>query len=71
MKNSNPNSLIRCNLALWFVAALLYPLAHWIPTGSGAPPKIFEVLVPLITILFGLASTSFLQGALKRSGRDE
>ena len=64
MKNAESKKLITGNLVLWIFAALLYPLAHWIPTGSGEPPKIFELLIPIIIILFGFASTNFLKAAI-------
>jgi len=65
MKKPNSKSMVVGNMVLWLFAALLYPLAHWVPTGSGVPPKIFELLIPVIVILMGFASTSFLRVAFK------
>ena len=65
MKKPNSKGMVVGNMVLWVFAALLYPLAHWVPTGSGVPPKIFELLIPVIVILMGFASTSFLRVAFK------
>ena len=65
MNKPNSKKLIIGNIVLWLFAALIYPISHWIPTGSGMPPKIFEVLIPVIVILMGFASTSFLRAAIR------
>ena len=70
MQNTNSKRLITGNIVLWLFAALVYPVSHWIPTGSGSPPKIFEVLIPVIVIMMGLASTSFLRVALRKGGSE-
>ncbi|MCA9055313.1 MAG: hypothetical protein KDA75_15840, partial [Planctomycetaceae bacterium] len=55
------------NYALWIIAALLYPVAHWIPTSTGAPPRIFDILVPIMVIAMGQVSSSMLSAALSKA----
>jgi hypothetical protein len=64
MKTSDKKKLITINLALWVVAVLLHPLVRMLPTGSGNPPKIFELLVPVFTILLAATSTYLLSSAI-------
>jgi hypothetical protein len=52
------------NLALWLVALLLRPLVQMLPTGSGAPPKMFELLMPIFFIMLAGASTYLLKAAI-------
>lgn len=52
------------NLPLWLVALLLRPLVQMLPTGSGAPPKMFELLMPIFFIMLAGASTSLLKAAI-------
>jgi uncharacterized membrane protein (DUF4010 family) len=52
------------NLVFWIVAMLLHPLVRMLPTESGAPPKIFELLIPVLFILLGGGSTYLLKAAL-------
>lgn len=66
MKNANIKTLLARNLGLWLVAALLYPVAHWIPTASGMPPRIFEVLIPVFIVGMGWCSNAMLRDALNR-----
>lgn len=70
MNDTKAKNAITRNLGLWMAAALLYPVAHWIPTSSGSPPKIFEVLIPVIVLGLGWASTSFLRAAFDQGSRD-
>lgn len=55
---------IAVNLAFWIVAMLLHPLARLLPTGSGAPPKIFELLIPVFFLLLAGGSTYLLKAAM-------
>lgn len=71
MNKPDSKRLIVVNLALWLFAALIYPVVHWIPTGSGMPPKIFEVLVPMFVMMAGFASTSLLRAAVEAGGSDD
>lgn len=64
MNARSAKTLVQRNLGLWAVAALLYPIAHWIPTASGQPPRIFDILVPLLVFAMGIASTTLLRTAL-------
>jgi uncharacterized membrane protein (DUF4010 family) len=68
MKNTTDTSLKLRNLAFWIVAAVTYPVAHWIPTSSGHPPRIFDVLIPICIMALGFASTIMLGTALKKDG---
>lgn len=57
------------NLAFW-IAAIGFPVfARSLPTGSGAPPKIYDVLIPLIQMMLAFGSTFLVNQASKsRSG---
>ena len=63
MKNTKTKSLLVGN-------ALLYPVSQWLPTGTGMPPRIFELLIAVLIILMGFGSTSFLRTALKKDGEE-
>ena len=54
------------NIGFWIVAALAYPVANWIPTETGHPPRIFDVLVPVFVLGLGLASNAVLGAAFRR-----
>ncbi len=64
MTQAQAKKTIAVNLALWLVALLLRPLLRMLPTGSGAPPKIFELLVPIFFIMLAGASTYLLKAAI-------
>lgn len=64
MTKSQANKLVLVNLALWGFALVLRPLIQLLPTGSGQPPKIFELLVPLLFILLAGGSTYLLKSAI-------
>lgn len=69
VKNSDKKKLIMVNAALWIVAMLLRPIAQILPTGSGNPPKILELLIPLFFLMLAGASTYLLnQAAGKTEG---
>lgn len=67
MKTSEKNKLILVNIALWIVAVLLHPLIQMLPTASGQPPKIFELLIPIFIIMLAGASTYLLSSAIGKS----
>ncbi len=69
MNGSNVSSVLIRNFGFWIVAALAYPIAHWIPTSSGQPPRIFDVLVPVFVLGLGLVSTTFLGSAFRNSSQ--
>lgn len=64
MTQAQARKIIAVNLSLWFVALLLRPLIQLLPTGSGAPPKIFELLIPIFFIMLAGASTYLLKAAI-------
>lgn len=66
MSPESARRLLVRNFVFWMVAAVLYPIAHWIPTGSGMPPKIYEVLVPVMVFGLGLASNAMWGAAIKK-----
>lgn len=70
MNDANAKTVKVRNFSFWIIAAVLYPIAHWIPTASGHPPRIFDVLIPVLVLGLGLASNSMLAAALKKA-RDE
>ena len=63
MVGSKKNVLI-VNVLYWVVAALLQPLANLVPTGSGATPKIFSLLIPIIFMLLAFGSTAMMARAM-------
>ncbi|MCX6849233.1 MAG: hypothetical protein NTY98_09965 [Verrucomicrobia bacterium] len=70
MTKVQAKKIITVNLALWIVALLLHPLFRMLPTGSGTPPKIFELLIPIFFIMLAGASTYLLKAAIG-TPRDE
>jgi hypothetical protein len=67
MTPSEAKKIIAVNLAFWLVAMLIHPLIRLLPTGSGSPPKIFELLVPLFFILLAFGSTYLLKAAIGKT----
>ncbi|MFO0955834.1 MAG: hypothetical protein U0800_00010, partial [Isosphaeraceae bacterium] len=65
MSEAGLKTLLVRNFGFWIVAALVYPIAHWIPTASGQPPRIFDVLVPILVLGLGLASNAVLGAAFR------
>jgi len=65
---SSPNrSVLRVNILYWFVAALIYPLAGLLPTGSGDTPKIYSILIPIFFMLLAYGSTTMVARALTQA----
>ena len=60
MKTAEKKKLIMVNLAVWIVAMLTHPLAQMLPTGSGSPPKIFTLLIPIFFMMLAGVSTYLL-----------
>ena len=60
-------SLLVTNILLWIIAALLYPLSNLLTAESGEPPKFFSVLIPLVFLMLGGASTVLIRKASKDS----
>ena len=63
MATSNKNVLV-VNVLFWVVAAMLHPLARLVPTGTGEPPKVFSLLIPIFFILLAFGSTAMFAKAL-------
>ena len=60
--------LVLINLAFW-LAAIAFPfLARSLPTASGSPPKIYDVLIPMIQFMLAFGSTYIVSLALKTKG---
>jgi hypothetical protein len=70
MKKAQAKKIILVNLAFWLFAMLLHPLIRLLPTGSGSPPKIFELLIPVIFIMLAGGSTYLLQSAIGNTKDD-
>ena len=64
MKASEKKKLIAVNLVVWAVAILTHPLVQLLPTGSGSPPKIFELLIPLFFMMLAGVSTYLLSAGI-------
>jgi hypothetical protein len=64
MTTTQAKKIIVVNLAFWIVAMLLHPLVRLLSTGSGDPPKIFELLIPIFFILLAGGSTYLLKAAI-------
>lgn len=64
MTATQAKKIIVVNLAFWIVAMLLHPLVRLLSTGSGDPPKIFELLIPIFFILLAGGSTYLLKAAI-------
>ena len=63
MNKPEKRKIILIDVALWVVAMILLPLVQILPTGSGSPPKIFSLLIPIFFIMLAGAST-YLLGAV-------
>lgn len=70
MKTSEKKKLITINFAVWIIAMLLHPIAQILPTGSGAPPKILSLLIPIFFLMLAGVSTYLLSAAAGNS-KDE
>jgi uncharacterized membrane protein (DUF4010 family) len=70
MNQAKANQIVFVNLAFWFVAMVLHPVSKMLPTGAGSPPKIFEVLIPIVFILLAGGSTYLLKAAMGRRNDD-
>lgn len=57
--------IVLLNLAFWIVAIAFPIIARALPTGSGAPPKIYELLIPVVQIMLALGSTYMVGMAVK------
>jgi hypothetical protein len=57
MKTSEKKKLITINLAVWIIAMLTHPLIQMLPTGSGTPPKIFSLLIPIFFMMLAGVSS--------------
>lgn len=64
MKTSEKKKLIRINLAVWAVAILTHPLIQMLPAGSGSPPKIISLLIPIFFMALAVVSTYLLSAGI-------
>ena len=64
MTTADKKKLLITNAALWIAAILLPPLSRILPTGPGGPPKIYEVLIPVLVLMLAGASTYLLSAAI-------
>lgn len=60
-------NILLLNLAFWAVAIAFPYFIRLLPTASGSPPKIYEVLVPLIQIMLAVGATYHVATALGTS----
>jgi hypothetical protein len=67
MASSKRHFLI-VNVLYWVVAALVHPLTNLLPTGSGEPPKLLELLIPLVFVGLAFGSTHLMSRALSLQG---
>jgi len=64
MKATSKKSVLIVNVLFWVVAAMLHPLAGLVPTGTGEPPKVFSLLIPIFFMFLALGSTAMMAKAL-------
>ena len=64
MKTSEKKKIITTNLVVWAVAILTQPLVQMVPTGSGSPPKIFSLLIPIFFMMLAGVSTYLLSAGI-------
>jgi hypothetical protein len=67
MTRSNARKLAGVNLAFWGVAMLVNPVIRLLPTSSGEPAKIFELLVPLFLMMLAGGSTYLMKAAIGKT----
>lgn len=67
MTASEAKKTITVNLAFWVVATLIHPAIRLLPTESGSPPKIFELLIPLLFLMLAGGSTYLLKAAIGKT----
>ena len=70
MNQAQAKQIVIVNLAFWFVAMLLHPLIRLLPMGSGSPPKIFEMLIPVVFIMLAGGSTYLFKAAIGKPKDD-
>ena len=64
MTKADKRKLITINAVLWIVAILAHPLSRLLPTESGSPPKIFEVLIPIFFLMLAGVSSYLLSAGI-------
>lgn len=67
MTTTEAKKILAVNLAFWIVAMLVHPVIRLLPSASGGPPKIFELLVPLFFIMLAGGSTYLMKTAIGKS----
>lgn len=66
--SESKKKVLMVNVLFWVVAALLHPLASLLPTGSGEPPKVYSLLIPIVFLLLALGSTAMMARAFTAPG---
>ncbi len=66
MNEKQIGKVVTLNVAFWAVAIAFPYVAKLLPTGSGSPPKFYEVLMPLTQIMLAVAATFMVKSALSR-----
>ncbi len=67
MKISEKKKLLTLNIVVWIVATLTHPLLQMLPTGSGGPPKIFSLLIPIFFMMLAGVSTYLLSAGIGKA----
>ena len=70
MTTADAKKTLAVNIAFWIVAMLVHPVLRMLPSSSGEPPKIFELLVPLFFIMLAGGSTYLLKTAIGKTRDD-
>ena len=70
MNKAQARKTLVVNIAFWLVAMLVHPVICMLPTGSGSPPKIYELLEPLFFIMLAAGSTYLLKSAIGKTKDD-
>ena len=66
--SASKKKVLAVNVLYWIVAALLHPLASLLPTGSGAVPKVYSLLISILFMLLAYGSTAMMAQALAEPG---
>ena len=70
MTNAQAKKLIVLNLVVWMLAIVVPALLRMLPTASGNPPKIYDVLIPLFSLALAGVSTYLLKAAIGKTQGD-
>jgi len=62
--------LIALNLVVWMLAIVVPPLLRMLPTATGTPPKVYGVMLPLLSVALAGVSTYLLKAAIGKTQGD-